>query len=65
MTTPLRTFSKTAELFKPYRKGDERAKEKGDKDEELAVGAGHPRIPIKQAGSQEYDLKNVDPQENS
>ena len=41
------------------------AKEKGDKDEELAVGAGHPRIPIKQAGSQEYDLKNVDPQENS
>jgi hypothetical protein len=28
----LRTFPKTAELFKPYREGDERAKKKGDKE---------------------------------
>ena len=46
MTTPLRTFPKTAELFKSYRKGDERAKKKGDKEtpiptmDEIKAGYG-------------------------
>ena len=42
----MRTFPKTAELFKSYRKGDERAKEEGDKEtpiptmDEIKAGYG-------------------------
>ena len=40
---------------------EERAeKEKQDKDENYNVGAGHPRIPVQKAGSEEYDLDNVE-----